>query len=61
MTAIGKNRRKASGNPFELFHSQKNCAAVSTRISLQFFPVYLGPNPTFTLRIHTKTPWLNGS
>jgi len=42
MTGIGKNRRKASANPSELFHSQENCAAVSIRISLEFSPVNQG-------------------
>jgi hypothetical protein len=39
MTAIGKNRCKASANPFELFYSRKNCAAVSIGNSLEFSPV----------------------
>jgi hypothetical protein len=32
MTGIGKNRRKVSANPTELYYSQKNCAVVSIGI-----------------------------
>jgi hypothetical protein len=38
MTAIGKNRCKASANAFELFYSRKNCAPVCIGNSFEFSP-----------------------
>jgi hypothetical protein len=61
MTGIGKNRRKASANPFELFSCSEKLRGGSHPHFTSILSGLSGTNPTFTLAMHTKAPGLNES